>query len=130
IISSFATLVLGIVATRYDFRAKQREAKIEEKKSEPDSVHKTNDEWERLYKTQKEANDDLKTDYANVKKELDLLKKQVDSLTDKIGKLNTGFTEKEKGYLMQIELLQDENDNLREANQILQEQLAEVKGGV
>lgn len=124
---SLVTLLLGIVAKRFDFKKEQRKAAMDEDKSNSsiqlEKMKKTNDEWERMYHEQIDANKELKKDYKQLRNEMYQLQTQVNKLNSQIADLNAGFTEKEKGYLLQIESLQEENDDLREANEILQEQL-------
>lgn len=121
-ISSALTGIVAFASARYDFKNKQRNAILDEDKNETDSIVKANEEWEKLYNIQLAANDLLRKDY-------DEIKKQISEMQDQIGDLKlqvSTFGEKEKGYLLRIEQLENENDDLREENEMLKEKL---KGG-
>ena len=118
-ISSALTGIVAFSSSRYNFKNDQRKAILDEDKNETESITKTNDEWERLYKTQKDANDDLKKDY-------ELIKKQISEMQNQIGDLKSqvsAFGEKEEGYKLRIEQLENENDDLREENDTLKERI-------
>src|SRR5699024_12121090 len=94
-------------------------AELQEDKNKADNVHKTNDEWERLYNTQLRVNELLRKDYEGIKKQISDLQEQLGLLKMQV----TSFGEKEQGYLLRIEQLESENDDLREENEALKEKL-------
>lgn len=133
VVGSICTLLLGIISKRFDFRGEQNKAALEESKTAPDIVHKTNDEWERLYQTQIKANERLQDSYDALKRDMDKrmeeMQQQVNRLNSQIAKLNSGFEEKERGYQLQIEALENENDELREENETMKIEIHKLRGG-
>jgi len=119
ILSAISAFVLGIAAQRFDYKKEAMKAELEEDKNKTDNVHKTNDEWERLYNTQLRANELLRKDYEGIKKQISDLQEQLGLLKMQV----TSFGEKEQGYLLRIEQLESENDDLREENEALKEKL-------
>lgn len=133
VVGSLATITVAVVAKLFDFKKAQRKAQMEEDKNDNniqlEKMKATNDEWERIYHDQVAANRELKKDYSQLREEMYSLQSQVSKLNQRIADLTTGFTDKEKNYLLQIEALQEENDDLVEANAELKERLETLKGG-
>lgn len=119
ILSAISAFILGIAAQRFDYKKAAMNAELQEDKNKADNVHKTNDEWERLYNTQLRVNELLRKDYEGIKKQISDLQEQLGLLKMQV----TSFGEKEQGYLLRIEQLESENDDLREENEALKEKL-------
>ncbi|MDN6731050.1 MAG: hypothetical protein L0L39_02595 [Atopostipes suicloacalis] len=123
---AITTLVLGWLSTKVDWKKEKKKAEMQESENAVAHIQKSNDEWQELYHDQREANVKLQKDYNELRNEMFKLQRQVSKMNEKIEELKNGFSEKEKNYLLQISALQEENEDLREANEILKEKL---KGG-
>ncbi|MDN6664971.1 MAG: hypothetical protein L0L14_10710 [Tetragenococcus koreensis] len=124
---AISTLILGWLSTKVDWKKEKKKAEMQESDNAVSHIQKSNDEWQELYHDQRKTNVQLQKDYNELREQMFGLQTQVSKMNEKIEELKNGFSEKEKNYLLQITALQEENDDLREANECLKEKL---KGGV
>lgn len=118
-----STIILGWLSTKVDWKKEKRKAEANEKENDIAHIQKSNDEWQKLYHDQYDANVQLQQNYNELRGEMFELQRQVGKMNEKIDSLKRDFSEKEKNYQLQIEKLQLENDDLREENVALKLQL-------
>lgn len=123
VLSGLLTVGGAYINKRIDFKSVVKKAEIESK----DDIY---DNWKELYDTQKNENSELKEEYKVLKQQLSELQEQFSAFKFEMSELQKHFTEKEEGYLLQIEKLEIENDELKEENELLKTENIILKGGV
>lgn len=124
-----STLFLGWLSTKVDWKKEKKKAEMQESDNAVSHIQKSNDEWQELYHDQRKTNVQLQKDYNELRGEMFELQKQVGKMNEKIEELKKSFSEKEQGYLIQIEALENENGELREENETMKIEIHRLKGG-
>lgn len=123
------TLFLGWLSTKVDWKKEKKKAEMKENESAVAHIQKSNDEWQELYHDQRKANVQLQKDYNELREQMFGLQTQVSKMNEKIEELKNGFSEKEKNYLLQIDVLKEENTTLLEDNEALKIENNQLRGG-
>lgn len=126
---ALSTLILGWLSTKVDWKKEKKKAEIQESDNAVSHIQKSNDEWQELYHDQRDANVQLQKDYNELRAQMFSLQKEIGRVNEKIEELKKGFSEKEQGYLIQIEKLETENDELREENENMKIEIHKLRGG-
>lgn len=124
-----STLILGWLSTKVDWKKEKKKAEMQESDNAVSHIQKSNDEWQELYHDQRKTNVQLQKDYNELRERMFELQKEIGRTNEKIEEIKKGFVEKEKGYLVQIEALENENDELREENETMKIEIHKLRGG-
>lgn len=122
IIAAIGGLATAWVGKQIDFKGIVRKSEIESK----DEIYTS---WKEMYETKSTDHAELKAEYAAVRQTVFDLEEKFSQLKNEMSELKTAMHEKEKGYLLQIEKLEDRVEELEEENAMLTEELSTLKGG-
>lgn len=122
IIAAIGGLATAWVGKQIDFKGIVRKSEIESK----DEIYTS---WKEMYETKSTDHAELKAEYAAVRQTVFDLEEKFSQLKNEMSELKTAMHEKEKGYLLQIEKLEDRVEELEEENAMLSDELATLKGG-
>ena len=120
VITAVGSFLVAYVGKKLDFKGLVRKAEIESK----DEIYVG---WEKMYTMKSNDYDRLKDEYEAVRSTVFGLEEEFSKLRIEMAGLKRSMEEKEQGYLLQIEKLEDKISELEEENEHLKHELDQLK---
>lgn len=120
VIAAAGSFLVAYVGKKLDFKGLVRKAEIESK----DEIYIG---WEKMYTMKSNDYDRLKDEYEAVRSTVFGLEEEFSKLRIEMAGLKKSMEEKEEGYLLHIEKLEDKISELEEENAALTEEIAHLK---
>lgn len=120
VITAVGSFLVAYVGKKLDFKGLVRKAEIESK----DEIYIG---WEKMYTMKSNDYDRLKDEYEAVRSTVFGLEEEFSKLRIEMAGLKRSMEEKEQGYLLQIEKLEDKISELEEENEHLKHELDQLK---
>lgn len=120
VIAAAGSFLVAYVGKKLDFKGLVRKAEIESK----DEIYIG---WEKMYTMKSNDYDRLKDEYEAVRSTVFGLEEEFSKLRIEMAGLKKSMEEKEQGYLLHIEKLEDKISELEEENAALTEEIAHLK---
>lgn len=123
-------VISGLVASQFDFRGIVKKAEYDTKKAEIENKDDVYAGWEKLYNAQVSENQTLKQEYAEMRATVFSLQEEISKIKSEMIDFKKSTTQREEGYILQIEILENENSELKEEvleNEVLRIENAKLK---
>lgn len=123
-------VISGLVASQFDFRGIVKKAEYDAKKAEIENKDDVYAGWEKLYNAQVSENQTLKQEYAEMRATVFSLQEEISKIKSEMIDFKKSTAQREEGYILQIEILENENSELKEEvleNEILRIENAKLK---
>lgn len=123
-------VISGLVASQFDFRGVVKKAEYDAKKAEIENKDDVYAGWEKLYNAQVSENQTLKQEYAEMRATVFSLQEEISKIKSEMIDFKKSTAQREEGYILQIEILENENSELKEEvleNEILRIENAKLK---
>lgn len=104
----------GLVASQFDFRGIVKKAEYDTKKAEIENKDDVYAGWEKLYNAQVSENQTLKQEYAEMRASVFSLQEEIAKIKNEMADFKKSSAQREEGYILQIEILENENSELKE----------------
>lgn len=123
-------VISGLVASQFDFRGIVKKAEYDAKRAEIENKDDVYAGWEKLYNAQVSENQTLKQEYAEMRATVFSLQEEISKIKSEMIDFKKSTAQREEGYILQIEILENENSELKEEvleNEILRIENAKLK---
>lgn len=107
-------VISGLVASQLDFRGIVKKAEYDTKKAEIENKDDVYAGWEKLYNAQVSENQTLKQEYAEMRATVFSLQEEISKIKSEMIDFKKSSAQREEGYILQIEILENENSELKE----------------
>lgn len=107
-------VISGLVASQFDFRGIVKKAEYDTKKAEIENKDDVYAGWEKLYNAQVSENQTLKQEYAEMRATVFSLQEEISKIKSEMIDFKKSTAQREEGYILQIEILENENSELKE----------------
>lgn len=107
-------VISGLVASQFDFRGIVKKAEYDAKKAEIENKDDVYAGWEKLYNAQVSENQTLKQEYAEMRATVFSLQEEISKIKSEMIDFKKSSAQREEGYILQIEILENENSELKE----------------
>ena len=107
-------IISGLVASQFDFRGIVKKAEYDAKKAEIENKDDVYAGWEKLYNAQVSENQTLKQEYAEMRATVFSLQEEISKIKSEMIDFKKSSAQREEGYILQIEILENENSELKE----------------
>lgn len=107
-------VISGLVASQFDFRGIVKKAEYDTKKAEIENKDDVYAGWEKLYNAQVGENQTLKQEYAEMRATVFSLQEEISKIKSEMIDFKKSTAQREEGYILQIEILENENSELKE----------------
>lgn len=107
-------VISGLVASQFDFRGIVKKAEYDTKKAEIENKDDVYAGWEKLYNAQVSENQTLKQEYAEMRTTVFSLQEEISKIKSEMVDFKKMSEQREEGYILQIEILENENSELKE----------------
>lgn len=107
-------VISGLVASQFDFRGIVKKAEYDAKKAEIENKDDVYAGWEKLYNAQVSENQTLKQEYAEMRATVFSLQEEISKIKSEMIDFKKTSAQREEGYILQIEILENENSELKE----------------
>ena len=107
-------VISGLVASQFDFRGIVKKAEYDTKKAEIENKDDVYAGWEKLYNAQVSENQTLKQEYAEMRTTVFSLQEEISKIKSEMIDFKKSSAQREEGYILQIEILENENSELKE----------------
>lgn len=107
-------VISGLVASQFDFRGIVKKAEYDAKKAEIENKDDVYAGWEKLYNAQVSENQILKQEYAEMRATVFSLQEEISKIKSEMIDFKKSTAQREEGYILQIEILENENSELKE----------------
>lgn len=107
-------VISGLVASQFDFRGIVKKAEYDTKKAEIENKDDVYAGWEKLYNAQVSENQTLKQEYAEMRTTVFSLQEEISKIKSEMVDFKKSTAQREEGYILQIEILENENSELKE----------------
>lgn len=107
-------VISGLVASQFDFRGIVKKAEYDAKKAEIENKDDVYAGWEKLYNAQVSENQTLKQEYAEMRATVFSLQEEISKIKSEMIDFKKSTAQREEGYILQIEILENENSELKE----------------
>lgn len=107
-------VISGLVASQLDFRGIVKKAEYDAKKAEIENKDDVYAGWEKLYNAQVSENQTLKQEYAEMRATVFSLQEEISKIKSEMIDFKKSSAQREEGYILQIEILENENSELKE----------------
>lgn len=107
-------IISGLVASQFDFRGIVKKAEYDAKKAEIENKDDVYAGWEKLYNAQVSENQTLKQEYAEMRATVFSLQEEISKIKSEMIDFKKTTAQREEGYILQIEILENENSELKE----------------
>lgn len=107
-------VISGLVASQFDFRGIVKKAEYDAKKAEIENKDDVYAGWEKLYNAQVSENQTLKQEYAEMRATVFSLQEEISKIKSEMIDFKKTTAQREEGYILQIEILENENSELKE----------------
>ena len=107
-------VISGLVASQFDFRGIVKKAEYDAKRAEIENKDDVYAGWEKLYNAQVSENQTLKQEYAEMRTTVFSLQEEISKIKSEMIDFKKSTAQREEGYILQIEFLENENSELKE----------------
>lgn len=107
-------VISGLVASQFDFRGIVKKAEYDAKRAEIENKDDVYAGWEKLYNAQVSENQTLKQEYAEMRATVFSLQEEISKIKSEMIDFKKMSEQREEGYILQIEILENENSELKE----------------
>ena len=118
-------VISGLVASQFDFRGIVKKAEYDAKRAEIENKDDVYAGWEKLYNAQVSENQTLKQEYAEMRATVFSLQEEISKIKSEMIDFKKMSEQREEGYILQIEILENENSELKE--EILEVEILRVE---
>lgn len=118
-------VISGLIASQFDFRGIVKKAEYDTKKAEIENKDDVYAGWEKLYNAQVSENQTLKQEYAEMRATVFSLQEEISKIKSEMIDFKKMSEQREEGYILQIEILENENSELKE--EILEVEILRVE---